>query len=251
MRAAWRETRTADRRYGRGICRSALPNASSVEIFHESLNYLGYHAIAMTRSPAKRNLFAIAEDQSGYFTTKQAKAAGFAEKTHAYHVRAGNWIREYRGICRLAAFPAVERPDLMLWYLWSRGRDDVPKGAYSHETALSLHELSDANPSRLHMTVPMTFRKSAEIPSALVLHRSNIPSDDTQEMFGVRCTKPLRTIVDLVVEGKTDKTLLRQAVQEALTRGLIARNELQRVNAKPEVRRELLALAPGASHGRA
>jgi hypothetical protein len=96
----------------------------------------------------------------------------------------------------------------------------------------------------------MTFRKSAEIPSALVLHRSNIPSDDMQEMFGVRCTKPLRTIIDLAVEGKTDKALLRQAIQEALARGLIARNDLNRVNAKPEVRRELLALAPETPHGR-
>jgi len=204
----------------------------------------------MLRNPAKENLFAVAEDQSGYFTTKQAISAGFDEKTHAYHVRAGNWIREYRGIYRLAAFPAVERPDLMLWYLWSRGRDDVPKGVYSHETALSLHELSDANPSKLHMTVPITFRKSAEIPSVLVLHRSNLPNGDTQEMYGVRCTKPLRTIIDLVGDGETDKALLRQALQEALGRGLITRNDLNRVNAKPEVRRELLALTPRTSHGR-
>jgi len=204
----------------------------------------------MLRNPAKENLFAVAEDQSGYFTTKQAISAGFDEKTHAYHVRAGNWIREYRGIYRLAAFPAVERPDLMLWYLWSRGRDDVPKGVYSHETALSLHELSDANPSKLHMTVPITFRKSAEIPSVLVLHRSNLPNGDTQEMYGVRCTKPLRTIIDLVGDGKTDKALLQQALQEALGRGLITRNDLSRVNAKPEVRRELLALTPRTLHGR-
>jgi predicted transcriptional regulator of viral defense system len=204
----------------------------------------------MLRNPAKRNLFAIAEDQSGYFTTKQAISAGFDEKTHAYHVRAGNWIREHRGIYRLSAFPAVERPDLMLWYLWSRGRDDVPMGVYSHETALSLYELSDANPSKLHMTVPMTFRKTAEIPRVLVLHRANIPDGDTQEIFGVRCTKPLRTILDLVAEGKTDKALLRQAVQEALARGLITRNDLNRVNANPEVQLELLTLAPRIPHGR-
>lgn len=101
------------------------------------------------------------------------------------------------------------------------------------------------------MTVPMAFRKSAEIPSALVLHRANIPSDDTQEMFGVRCTKPLRTIIDLVIDGKTDKTHVRQAIQQALTRGLIMRNDLNKANTTPEVRRELLALAPGTPHGRA
>jgi predicted transcriptional regulator of viral defense system len=221
-----------------------------VAIFHDSLNYLGYHAIDMLRSPAKRNLFAIAEAQSGFFTTKQAKTAGFAEKTHPYHVQAGNWIREYRGIYRLADFPTVERPDLMLWYLWSRGRDDVPLGVYSHDTALSIYELSDANPSKLHMTVPMTFRRTAEIPTVLVLHRSNIASEDTQEIFAVRCTTPLRTITDLVAEGKTDKTLLQQAIQEALTRGLTTRNDLERDNIPAEVRRELRALTPGIPHGR-
>jgi predicted transcriptional regulator of viral defense system len=147
-----------------------------VEIFHEPLNYLGYHAGIMVRNPAKRNLFAIAEAQSGFFTTKQAKAAGFAEKTHPYHVEAGNWIREYRGIYRLADFPTVERPDLMLWYLWSRGRDDIPQGVYNHETSLSLHELSDANPSRLHMTVPISFRRTAEIPRVLVCTSIECPT---------------------------------------------------------------------------
>lgn len=218
--------------------------------FHDSLNYLGYYAIGMSRNPAKRNLFAIAEAQSGFFTTKQAKAAGFAEKTHAYHVQAGNWIREYRGIYRLADFPAVERPDLVLWYLWSRGRDDAPQGVYSHATALSLYELSDANPSKLHMTVPMSFRRNSEIPRVLVLHRANIPSEDTQEIFGVRCTTPLRTITDLVTEGETDKALLKQAIQEALPRGLITRNDLEQENVRAEVRRELRALTTGIVHGR-
>src|ERR1035441_2457066 len=50
---------------------------------------------------AQRRLFEIAEAQQGFFTTKQAKAAGFAENTHSYHVKVGNWIREYRGIYRL------------------------------------------------------------------------------------------------------------------------------------------------------
>ncbi|HEY6290386.1 MAG TPA: type IV toxin-antitoxin system AbiEi family antitoxin domain-containing protein [Terriglobia bacterium] len=203
----------------------------------------------MPRSQARRNLFAIAKDQSGFFTTKQAKAAGFAEKTHPYHVQTGNWIREYRGIYRLADFPAVERPDLMVWYLWSRGRDEVPQGVYSHETALSLYELSDANPSKLHMTVPTTFRRNSEIPSVLVLHRGNIPPQDTQEMFAVRCTTPLRSIRDLVTEPQTDKVLLRQAVREALARGLTMRNDLDRKDFPTEVRRELRALAEGARRG--
>jgi len=42
----------------------------------------------------------------------------------------------------------------MLWYLWSQNRQEIPKGVYSHNTALSLHELSDLMPSKLHMTAP-------------------------------------------------------------------------------------------------
>ena len=62
----------------------------------------------------------------------------------------------------------------MLWYLWSRNRREVPEGIYSHETALSLHELSDVMPSKLHMTVPKDFRRNSMIPEVLILHRANV-----------------------------------------------------------------------------
>src|ERR1039457_6338589 len=78
---------------------------------------------------AQRRLFEIAEAQQGFFTTKQAKAAGFAENTHSYHVKVGNWIREYRGIYRLALFPMGEHPDLVKGALWSRNRNEAPEGA--------------------------------------------------------------------------------------------------------------------------
>jgi hypothetical protein len=42
------------------------------------------------RQEASRRLFDLAEQQQGYFTTKQAKAAGFAENTHPYHVQASS-----------------------------------------------------------------------------------------------------------------------------------------------------------------
>ena len=77
---------------------------------------------------AARRLHEMTQSQQGFFTTKQAIRSGFAEKTHSYHVNAGNWIREHRGIYRLADFPAPERPDLMLWYLWSQNRQEVPEG---------------------------------------------------------------------------------------------------------------------------
>jgi len=38
---------------------------------------------------AARRLYEIAQSQQGFFTTKQATRAGFAEKTHTYHVKVG------------------------------------------------------------------------------------------------------------------------------------------------------------------
>ena len=178
------------------------------------------------RREAAKRLYEIAEDQQGFFTTKQAKAAGFAENTHPYHVQAGNWIREHRGIYRLASFPRGERPDLMLWSLWSRNRAETAQGVYSHQTALSLHDLSDVMPAKLHMIVPKSFRRNSEIPRVVVLHFADLPQSDIGVAHGVRVTKPMRTILDLLEGGDVPPAALRQALREGLRRGLIRRSEI-------------------------
>lgn len=178
---------------------------------------------------AQRRLFEIAEGQQGFFTAKQAKTAGFAENTHPYHVQVGNWIREYRGIYRLALFPPAEQPDLVKWALWSKNRNEDMEGTYSHQTALSLYELSDLNPAKLHMTVPTHFRRNSEIPAILVLHYADLANEDVQTAQGFKYTRPLRTIVDLIEADTVERTFLRQALRQALHRGLITRSEVKRV----------------------
>jgi predicted transcriptional regulator of viral defense system len=178
------------------------------------------------RKEAAKRLYEMAEGQQGFFTTKQAKAAGFAENTHPYHVQAGNWIREHRGIYRLASFPRGERPDLMLWSLWSRNRGEAGQGVYSHQTALSLYDLSDVMPAKLHMTVPKDFRRNSEIPRVLVLHFAGLPQSDIGAVHGVRVTKPMRTILDLLEHGEVPLATLQQALREGLRRGLIRRSEI-------------------------
>jgi len=103
-------------------------------------------------------LFHIADMQMGYFTTRQAVAAGIPDNNHAYHIKVGHWKRESRGIYRLTNYPVSDYEELMVWYLWSRNRNDVSQGVFSHETALDLYELSDVNPSKIHLTVPKGFR---------------------------------------------------------------------------------------------
>src|ERR1039458_8950675 len=87
---------------------------------------------------AQRRLFEIAEAQQGFFTTKQAKAAGFAENTHSYHLKVGNWIREYRGIYRLALFPMAEHPERVKGALWSRNRNEAPASRWPRASRISV-----------------------------------------------------------------------------------------------------------------
>ena len=193
--------------------------------------------MAQSHREASRRLFDLAEQQQGFFTTKQAKAAGFAENTHPYHVQAGNWIREHRGIYRVALFPAPDRPDLVLWSLWSRNRKEEVDGVYSHQTALSLYELSDLNPAKLHMTVPTHFRRNSDIPGIVVLHYRDLLKSEIQPGPGYKYTKPLRTILDLIEDGTVERTFIRQALRQSVNRGLITRQQLRKLEMSETTRK--------------
>jgi predicted transcriptional regulator of viral defense system len=123
--------------------------------------------------PASDALFEMAQGQQGYFTAKQAAKAGYQLGSQAHHAKSGNWVRVERGIYRLARFPQSAEEQLVIFALWSRNRAGAPEGVYSHQTALSIHELSDVNPAKLHMTVPAAFRRRAKTPKILLLHRAN------------------------------------------------------------------------------
>lgn len=174
-----------------------------------------------------QRLYDVAAEQGGFFTTKQAIQAGYGTNSHSYHVRRGSWIREHRGIYRLANYPLGERPDLMRWYLWSRNRDEQPQGVYSHETALALHELTDINPVRLSMTVPRGFRRNSAIPDILDLRFDSVAEEEKEQLFGVSVTSVLRTVTDVIEEGHLSKDLLRQAISEAVRSGRISKRRLK------------------------
>lgn len=186
------------------------------------------------RSSANR-LYEVASEQQGFFTTKQALAAGYAARMHNYHVGTGAWIREHRGIYRLARFPATLEAQYVLWSLWSRSRTDVPQGVFSHQTALSIHELSDLNPTQLHMSVPTTFRRNSALPAVLAFHRVDLPDTDIEQRQGFRLVRPLRAIADLLRDETESRDHLRQALRQALSRGLITRTEIAQHPARMEI----------------
>jgi len=172
------------------------------------------------------DLFAIAEGQQGYFTASQAADVGYQLGSQAHHVKVGNWVRASRGIYRLARFPQSDEEQLVIYSLWSRNRAGIPEGVYSHQTALSIHELSDVNPAKLHMTVPPPFRRSAKVPAILVLHHAGLGGQDVEQRQGFRVTRPLRTIVDLAAADLVSRDTIAQALTESRSRGLVTAREI-------------------------
>ena len=178
---------------------------------------------------SERNIRSIASRQQGYFTARQALEAGYSYPSQYYQNETGNWIREGYGVYRIADYTAADRPDLVLWSLWSRDKHGKPQGVFSHETALSIYELSDVMPSHFHMTVPLSFRRSANVPDVLILYRASLVSADIQEMDGYQVTRPLRTIIDVASAETVSGDIIEQAVRQALSRGLVKRDDLAKV----------------------
>ena len=171
--------------------------------------------------PDWHKLAGVATAQEGSFTTKQAAAAGYSPQLLIKHIRAGRISRMRRGIYRLVHFPAGEHEDLIAAWLWS---DQA--GVISHHTALALHDLSDALPSKVHLTLPQAWRRRRlRVPPGVVLHHANVPPDDLAWFGAAPTTSPRRTLNDCAREALAPD-LLRHAAEQAIRRGLVARAEL-------------------------
>ena len=170
-------------------------------------------------SPSWAVLYEVAEGQAGYVTAQQAAAAGYSPQLiHAY-VRADRLVRARRGIYRLKHFPPSEHEDLMVLWLWSEGQ-----GVFSHETALALHDLSDALPDQIHMTLPpATRRRRRREPEGLVLHYADVAKRDRQ-WLALPVTSPGRTLGDCI-RAHVSLDLVEQAFAQAKARGLLSGEE--------------------------
>jgi len=178
----------------------------------------------------KDDLFEIADRQQGFFTSQQAEKVGIHRSHFHRKIEAGEWVKELRGVYRLAHYPITNRPELVLWSLWSRNRDGVSQGIWSYDTALDIHELSDIMPSKMHMTVPKRFRKGIQIPQVLHLHFADLEKADFEVHQGFCVTTPIKTLVDVIEEGSLSDELIIQAIRDALKKGLISHRKLTEIS---------------------
>jgi predicted transcriptional regulator of viral defense system len=163
-------------------------------------------------------LYPIAEAQAGYFTTHQAEAADVSRVRLSRYAGSGRVQRVRRGVYRLAYFPRSRYEDLFIAWL-----EAGPDAAISHDSALMLYELSDALPAAIHLTVPRTASRRRP---GLHLHTNRISPTDIVNFEGLPVTTVARTIVDVAVAGLADE-LVEQAVQEAISQGLVQPEDLR------------------------
>ncbi len=175
--------------------------------------------------PEHMALFALSSAQAGHFTAAQARALGFTDKLLHHYVSTGRFVRRRRGVYRFRDFPATRFEDLAELML-SAG----PKAAFSHETALVIHDLADLLPQRIHIAVPRPSKRRVA-DARVQLHRLSLAPTDVEQIEGLRVTTPTRTLRD--VAGRIEPEQFELAVRQALSRGLTDQRKLRAVVGRP------------------
>jgi predicted transcriptional regulator of viral defense system len=165
-------------------------------------------------------LFALAEEQDGLFTSKEARSLGIQDSVLVRLRQRGRLERMSRGVYRIAHYPAERLAQYREAILWAQASNGPELIALSHETALLLYGISDVNPSRVNLTVPVSARMRRVHPKWITIHRANLPTEDIHLHEGMPVTTVERSILDVLATGRrTD--FARQAITDALRKGLL------------------------------
>jgi predicted transcriptional regulator of viral defense system len=168
-----------------------------------------------------RGLEAVAYQQSGYFTSEQARAHRVSRQLLNHHVKQGRFEQIRRGLYRVRGFPSSQNDDIRQKWM-AVGPE---KAIVSHESALALLELSDNIPDKIHLLVPRRYR-GLRPPAGVVLH--TFPDAEkvaTLRRDGMTVTAPARTLLDVAEQLQPEQAAM--ATRQALNRGLLTRRQLE------------------------
>jgi predicted transcriptional regulator of viral defense system len=178
-------------------------------------------------APNWDRLFDFAVGQEGQFTTRQAAFAGYSPQLLAKYLKNGRVTRVRRGVYRIVHFPAGEHEDLATIWLWSERA-----GVFSHETALMLHNLSDALPRKVHLTLPTAWAKRRlRLPKGVLVHFADVPKSDRADVGLLPITNVLRTLLDCV-DAHVSPELVEAAFRQERKRDLLDKRQLSAIRAR-------------------
>ena len=194
----------------------------------------------MRRRQWDTTLYELADNQIGYFTAAQARAAGLHQVQLAQLHQRGDVERVTRGVYRLTRYPISPLGQYMEAALWPQVRRPDAHGVISHESALAIYGLSDANPAKVHVTVPIAFRIRRAVPTRLVLHYTDLTPTDVQQVDGVPVTTAARAIRDAHA-SHLGPALIGQAIRDGRRTGHLTIDDAERLE------HELLGTKPRRS----
>jgi predicted transcriptional regulator of viral defense system len=163
----------------------------------------------------------IAGDNHGYITTDDARALGIAPINLSRMAQRQVLERRATGVYRLPFIPAGRLDPYVEATLWpQRG----VKGVLSGETALDLYEMSDVNPSKIHITLPAGYRVRRGAPPAYGLHHEDLDPADVTSFDGIPIVTPAKAVRQAAAAHLGD-ALVAQAVDHGERNGRLTRKQ--------------------------
>jgi predicted transcriptional regulator of viral defense system len=181
---------------------------------------------------AYQALSEVAAEQHGYVTHDDARALGIPSMTLVRMADRGTLERVSRGVYRFPMFASGPLAQYMEATLWPQG----VRGVLSHETALDLHDLSDVNPRRIHITVPLRHRIQRKIPRLYVVHRADLPSGEVTRHEGIPIVTPERAVRDAHQAG-VGAAIIRRAIEDGRRRGIFSEAAASQLRAETDLER--------------
>ena len=165
-------------------------------------------------------LYALAEEHDGLLASKDARAQGIQDSVLVRRAQRGRLERMSRGVYRIAHFPADRFAQYREAVLWAQASQGPERVALSHETALLLYGISDVNPARVHLTVPMSARLRRAHPEWIVIHRADLTPQEISQHEGMPVTSVERSVMDVfTTTHRAD--IAQKAIVDALREGLL------------------------------
>jgi len=166
----------------------------------------------MDNKPDYDQLYNVAEGQGGYFAASQARKLGFAWDRLSKNVKNGRFMRVAHGVYRLVNFPGSPFEDLFIAWLRTG-----PNSVISHESALSVYDLSDVLPDEIHIIVP---RSSSARRKGIRQHTNQLEDSEITTREGLPITTVARTLADVSATGLA-KEQIKLAINEGISNGMV------------------------------
>lgn len=171
----------------------------------------------------------VANEQYGFLTPEDARELDIDPINLVRMFQRGHLERRATGVYRMRLTPPSPLDAYMEATLWP-GRG--VRGVVSGETALELYELSDVNPARIEITVPLAHRIRRVVPAAYRIHHEDLPESDVTSFEGIPIVTPARAIQQAHA-SHVGPALVSQAIDQGERTGRLTRREAA------ELRRDL------------